>query len=139
MSYLLDSDIISLAHKKYLPAKLERWLRANEADCFISALTIAEMRHGVDLAPESHKAILEKRVLETESQFAEAIEPVSLDCLVQWKRVAAFLKSEKRTISCEDSLLAAQCLATGHVMVTHNTAHFELLAPLGLQVEDPLA
>ena len=138
MSYLIDTDIISLAHKRTLPAKLETWLKANQAECFISSVSIAEMRYGVEIAPASHREILAARVAETESQFAEAIEHVTPESLVQWKRVAAFLKQERRTISCEDSLLAAQCLAAGHCMATNNTAHFALLKPLGLDVVNPL-
>ena len=126
MSYLIDTDIISLAHKRHLPARLEKWLQANEADSFISSVSIAEMHYGVEAAPESHRAILSARVAETESQFSEAIEHVTLESLVQWKRIAAFLKKARRTISCEDSLIAAQCLAAGHGIATNNTAHFKL-------------
>jgi predicted nucleic acid-binding protein len=67
------------------------------------------------------------------------METVSLETLVEWKRIFAFLKRERRTISCEDSLLAAQCLAGGHIMATNNAAHFKLLEPLGLKVVNPLA
>jgi predicted nucleic acid-binding protein len=139
MSWLIDTDIISLAHKKHLPARLEKWLKTNEADSFISSVSIAEMRYGVEIAPESHKEILSARVAETESLFSEAIEHVTLESLVQWKRIAAFLKNERRTISCEDSLIAAQCLAAGHGIATNNMAHFKLLEPLGLEVINPLA
>jgi predicted nucleic acid-binding protein len=139
MSYLLDTDIISLTHKKYLPAKLEKWLRENEAESFMSTVTLAEMKYGAEIAPESHRSALMVDVEKTESIFSEALEPVSLESLLAWKRVAAFLKQQRRTISCEDSLIAAQCLAYDHTVVTNNTAHFKLLEPLGLQVINPLA
>jgi predicted nucleic acid-binding protein len=139
MSYLIDTDIISLAHKKHIPVELEKWLREHEAECFLSSITIAEMRYGVEIAPESHKEILARRVLETETQFAAAIEHITVESLVEWKRIAAFLKRERRTISCEDSLIAAQGLAFGHTIVTNNTAHFGVLKPLGLKVINPLA
>jgi hypothetical protein len=35
-------------------------------------------------------------------------------------------------------LLAAQCFAKGHMLVTDNAKLFELLRPLGLAVENPL-
>ena len=50
----------------------------------------------------------------------------------------SFLKSIRRTLPCEDTLLAAQGLAKGHTLVTDNAKHFELLRPLGLVVENPL-
>ena len=131
MSYLLDTDIISLVHKKHLPVRLEKWLAANETECFLSSVTIAEMRFGVAVAPESHREILAVRLAETESDFAEAIEPVDLAALMEWKKIFAFLRQERRTISCEDSLLAAQCLAFGHSIATNNTADFKILEPWG--------
>jgi len=97
------------------------------------------MRFGIENANESHREILEKRVAETENDFAEAIEPVDLNCLVQWKKVGAFLKKSRRTISCEGSLLAAQCLSNGHIMATENLKDFEVLKPMGLTAENPLA
>jgi len=139
MSYLIDTNIISLCHKKNVPAKLVTWLRENQEDCFISAVTIAEMRYGVEQADASHQAVLAQRVTETEIDFAEAIEPVDLNCLVEWKRIFAYLKKNRRTISCEDALIAAQCLANGHTLATENLKDFTLLAALGLKVENPLA
>jgi predicted nucleic acid-binding protein len=96
------------------------------------------MRYGVELADTSHQPILSQRVAETEVNFAEAIEPVDTDCLLEWKRVFTFLKSIRRTLPCEDTLLAAQCLAKGHTLITDNAKHFELLRPLGLVVKNPL-
>lgn len=139
MSYLLDTHIISLAHKRHLPARLAEWLAANESECFLSAVSIAEMRFGFEVAPESHREFLVARVAEMEREFAEAIEPVDLASLMHWKRVISFLKRERRSISCEDSLLAAQCFSANHTMATNNTAHFKPLEPLGLKVINPMA
>jgi predicted nucleic acid-binding protein len=138
MSYLLDTNLISLCHKKNLPPRFANWLGKHEAECFISSVTIAEMRYGLEIASESHREILDQRVTRTEIDFSEAIEPVDTDCLLEWKRVFAFLKSIKRTLPCEDTLIAAQCLAKNHTLATDNTRHFELLKPLGLKVENPM-
>ena len=138
MSYLLDTDILSLTHKKFLPARLETWLAKNEADCFISAVTVAEMRHGAEIAPENQREKLTADVAATEMNFAEAIEPVNLAALLEWKRIFAYLKGIKRTLACEDTLIAAQCLAGGHTLATNNGKHFRLLEPIGLQIVNPL-
>ena len=139
MTYLVDTDIISLTHKKYLPPKLEKWLSENESKCFISVVSVAEMRFGADIAPSSHREALMADVEKTERDYAEAVEPVDLAALMEWKKIFAFLKTQRRTISCEDSLLAAQCLAFGHSIATHNTADFKILEPLGLKITNPLA
>lgn len=138
MSWLIDTNLISLCHKRYLPARLAVWLGKNEAECFISAITIAEMRFGVELSDAALRDVLAARVEQTESDFAEAIEAVDMETLIHWKRIFAFLKSSRRTLPCEDTLLAAQCLAKGHVLATDNTRHFAVLEPLGLRTENPL-
>lgn len=139
MSFLIDTNLISLCHKKHLPAKFKAWLRKHEADSFISSVTIAEMRYGVELADATRQPLLSERVARTEVDFAEAIEPVNTDCLLESKRVFTFLKTIRRTLPCEDTLLAAQCLAKGHTLVTDNAKHIELLQPLDLVVVNPLA
>jgi len=40
MSYLIDTNLISLCHKKNLPAKLEAWLGAHPTLCFTGAARI---------------------------------------------------------------------------------------------------
>ena len=50
MSYLLDTDIISAFNKKTIPPRMAAWLVKNESDSFISLVSIAEMRHGLDAA-----------------------------------------------------------------------------------------
>jgi toxin FitB len=139
MSYLLDTDIISAFHKKSLPPKLAAWLGKNEGDSFISVVTIAEMRHGLDTAPASHRGELTRRIEITEDRFAESFIPLDADVLIRWKQLLAELKSVNRTMTCEDSLLAATCLANGFVMATNNVRHFEPARKFGLEIENPLA
>jgi predicted nucleic acid-binding protein len=109
MGFLVDTKLIPLCHKKNLPAKFKAWLRKNEADSFISSVTIAEMRYGVELADATQQPLLSQRVAQTEVNFAEAIEPVDADCLLEWKRVFTFLKSIRRTLPCEDAGGAMPC------------------------------
>jgi predicted nucleic acid-binding protein len=59
--------------------------------------------------------------------------------LVRWKQLLSELKNLNRTLTCEDSLLAATCLANGLVMVTNNVRHFEPARRFGLEIENPLA
>jgi predicted nucleic acid-binding protein len=47
----------------------------------------------------------------------------------------ADLKVKNRTMTCEDSLIAATALFRGHTIATHNKRHFE---PTGVPVMDPL-
>ena len=139
MSYLLDTDIVSAFHKKSIPPKLAAWLGRNEGDSFISVVSIAEMRHGLDAAPESHREELARRIEATEERFTESFIPLDVDVLIRWKRLLSELRRVNRTLTCEDSLLAATCLANDFVMATNNLRHFEPARQFGLAVENPLA
>jgi predicted nucleic acid-binding protein len=139
MSYLLDTDILSAFHKKSIPPKLVSWLGKNEGDSFISVISIAEMRHGLNAAPESHRAELTRRIEITEDQFTESLVSLDLDVLIRWKQLLAELKNINRTMTCEDSLLAATCLANDFMMATNNVRHFEPARQFGLEIENPLA
>jgi predicted nucleic acid-binding protein len=139
MSYLLDTDIISAFNKKTIPPRMAAWLVKNESNSFISLVSVAEMRHGLDAAPESHRAELTRRIEATEERFTESFVPLDLDVLIRWKQLLSELKSVNRTLTCEDSLLAATCLANGLVMATNNVRHFEPARRFGLKIENPLA
>ena len=138
MTYLLDTDIVSAFNKATLSAKLAHWLGQHEQDCFLSHVSLAEMRHGLTTAPEAHRPQLAQRMADTEERFTESFLPVDVDVLVRWKGLLRELKSVNRTMTCEDSLLAATCLAGGHVMATNNTRHFEPAKQFGLEVVNPL-
>jgi predicted nucleic acid-binding protein len=139
MSYLLDTDIVSAFNKQTLSAKLVHWLQKNEEKSFISLVSIAEMRHGLAGASAAHQARLAQRMVDTEARFTESFIPLDLAVLTRWKFFLQELKSINRTMTCEDSLLAATCLTHGCIMATNNLRHFEPAAQFGLKVENPLA
>jgi predicted nucleic acid-binding protein len=139
MSYLLDTDIISAFHKKTIPLKMASWLGKNEGDSFISVISIAEMRYGLQITPELHREELTRRIEITEDQFAESLISLDLEVLIRWKLLLTELKKVNRTMTCEDSLLAATCLANDFVMATNNVRHFESARQFGLVIENPLA
>jgi predicted nucleic acid-binding protein len=138
MSFLLDTDIVSGYNKRTMPARLEAWLRANEGDSFISILSIAEMRFGLPGIQDKDHAVLSERIAQTEIRFLESLESLDADVLVEWKRLLKNLKTVNRTMTCEDSLLAATALKRGHTMVSINARHFEPAQQFGLTLENPL-
>ncbi len=137
MSYLLDTDIVS-RFKRRMPAKLEAWLQSGVV-LFLSGVALAEMKYGAQIAPEADREDLENRINGIEADFADATEWPDLSVLIRWKQLQADLKAINRTMTCEDSLVAATALAKGHTLVTNNVRHFEPAQKLGLKVLNPLA
>ena len=138
MSYLLDTDIVSAFNKQTISPKLVRWLQRHEAESFISVVALAEMRHGLETAPASHHDELARRLDATARKFAESFVPLDVEVLVRWKSLLRQLKLINRTMTCEDSLLAATCLARDHTMATNNVRHFAPAREFGLRIVNPL-
>jgi predicted nucleic acid-binding protein len=136
MSFLVDTDVLSLLERKRVPPKLLAWLRANEDDIFLSVVSFAELQFGLDRAPITHRAALSAWRLELRRKLAPATEELTEPVLVRWKELLADLKAKNCTMTCEDSLIAATALFYNHSVVTLNKRHFE---PAGVSMVDPLA
>lgn len=136
MSFLIDTDLLSLLERKRVPARLAGWVKHNEADIFLSAVSWAELQFGLGRAPATHKASLAAWLADLRRKLAPATEDLTEPVLVRWKELLAELKARNRTMTCEDSLIAATALFHGHTIATHNMRHFE---PAGVQLVDPLA
>lgn len=136
MSYLLDTDVLSLLERKRVPAKLVSWLRQHDADLFVSVVSFAELEYGLRQAPPAHRPDLAAWIGETRRVFSPAVEPLTEPVLVRWKELLAALKGRNRTMTCEDSLIAATALFHSHTLATRNRRHFEAA---GVEIVDPLA
>lgn len=135
MSILLDTDLLSLLERKRIPAKLAAWM-AGQSDLVISVVSLAELEFGLQRSPAAHRFALADWLAETRRKFAPATVQITEPVLVRWKQLLADLKTQKRTMTCEDSLIAATALFHGYVLATHNKRHFE---PAGVEVIDPMA
>ncbi len=134
MSFLLDTDLLSLLERKRIPAKLENWM-VRQSGLFVSSVSLAELEFGLQQAAVNHRAALAGWLAETRRKFASATEELTESVLVRWKELLAHLKDKNRTMTCEDSLIAATALFCGHTVATHNKRHFEVA---GVEVFDPL-
>ncbi len=125
-----------MLERRQVPAKLVTWVRANEPDIFLSVVSLAELQFGLDGAPVTHRPSLAAWLADIRLKLAPATEGLSEPVLVRWKELLAELKAKNRTMTCEDSLIAATALYHHHTLVTRNQRHFE---PAGVTLFDPLA
>jgi hypothetical protein len=135
MSFLIDTDLLSMLERKQVPPKLKNWVQRNEANIFLSVVTFAELQFGLDQAPATHRASLGAWLAGLRQKLAPATEELTEPVLVRWKELLGNLKIKNRTMTCEDSLIAATALFHGHILATHNKRHFEAAE---VQLVDPL-
>ena len=136
MSYLIDTDLLSFLRRKGRSRKLEKFVEENEDEIFVSVVTWAEIEFGITLAEEKFQEDLRAWTAATRGRFAASTEPPDESVLLRWKQLLSDLKSQNRTLTCEDSLIAATALQHGHTILTHNPAHF---APTAAPVFDPMS
>lgn len=135
MSFLLDTDLLSLLERKRVPEKFAAWVQAHEPEILLSIVSLAEIEYGLQQAPVTHRQHLEGWLKETRMKYSDSTESLTEPVLVRWKQLLLELRTKRRTMTCEDSLIAATALFHGHIVATRNKRHFE---PAGVQVIDPL-
>lgn len=140
MTYLLDTNVLSESvAPKANPAVME-WLQATlVSECYISALTIGEIKRGLEKLPDAHprKRLLDSW-LETEllPRFLGRIVAVDAAVMLEWGKLTASLERQGRALPLMDSLLAAQAFHHQLKLVTRNERDFQ---GIGIVVVNPWA
>ncbi len=126
--YLLDADTVSYALRGQGQVAA-RILEHAPSEICISAITLAELRFGA----EAKKSQRLRRAIRS---FVRDVAVVAFDdaAAERFAEVAVDLATSGTPIGVFDTLVAAQALALGLVVVTNNTRHFGRVA--GLKVEN---
>ena len=136
MSYLVDANVLSEATRDFPDAKVLAWIEANEADLFLSAVTVGELRRGVALYPKSRKrAILEKWLEELLAAFEERILPVDRQVALAWGEYYATQQLKGRKPPALDSIVAATARVHGLIVASRNMDDFPDTPAINLWVE----
>lgn len=128
MTFLLDTNVVSEWVKQRPYSGVVRWLTEIDEDrVFLSVVTLAELRHGVDrLADGARRRGLdawlrhdlprrfEGRVLSVEPRIAD-----------RWGEVVARREAAGRPIGIMDAFIAATAIVHELTLVTRNTADFK--------------
>lgn len=138
MRYLLDTNILSNVVKPSPSPSLLAWLaEQRDADLFIAALTVAEIRRGILETPAGKRRdALEDWFLGPEGPqalFAGRVLPFDEAAALIWARLMAEGRASGRPRSALGTIIAAVAEAKGCIVVTDNEKNFA-----GVQVLNPL-
>ena len=135
--YLLDTDVVSEMRKG---EGANRGVREffetagrDSAELYLSAITIGEIRQGVERirhrgdAPQAKR--LERWLGQVTGAYAQAILAFDEECAQVWGRLR--VPNPENPL---DKQIAATALIYGLIVVTRNTAHY---APTGVQLLNP--
>ena len=129
MKYMLDTNICVYLIKKK-PENVLVNLRLNMDDgVAISAITLAELMHGVEASsyPEKNTLAL--------NQFLSIVDilPFDDEAAVEYGKICTMLRRQGTPIGAMDMLIAAHAKAKGLIIVTNNVREFERVEGLRLE------
>ena len=128
--YMLDTNICIYAIKNKPDLVLQRLKNNLQHGLCISAITLAELQHGVEKSvyPEKNTAAL--------LQFLSILTVLPFDDLaaVEYGKICADLQRKGTPIGTMDMLIAAHARAEHIVLVTNNVREFERVS--GLEIEN---
>lgn len=137
MSFLLDTCVISEFVRRKPAESVICWLDGQDEErLFISAITIGEIRRGIERLPES---VLRAELVDWFEgkfmrRFDQRILAVSAEIMQTWGCHCAKMERSGRPLPVMDSLIIATALYHQLIVVTRNTADF---LPSGVEVVDP--
>lgn len=128
--FLLDTNVCIHYMKNTYPRLTEKLLSLDPSELCLSALTVYELEYGAEKSKWGEK---------TRQKLAMFLAPFHIlpftteDALTAAK-IRGYLERKGTRIGPYDILIAAQALARGMTVVTHNTGEFRRVP--GLQLED---
>jgi len=134
MSFLLDTNVVSEWVKPRPDAGVISWLAAADEDrVFLSVVTIAELRHGIErLAAGARRRRLDDWLRnELPRRFEGRILFIDGAVADLWGTMVARGEAAGRPISVMDAFIAATAGVHGLTLVTRNAPDFEsILKPI---------
>jgi predicted nucleic acid-binding protein len=134
--YLFDTVILSATRLPDRNPVVRDWIGAHKDEpWFISALTVGEIRIGIETAPSAAlRAELEEWLADIVETYSDLILPFGLREAQAWGRIAAPFELSGQPAALVDSQIAATARVHGLTVVTRNSRHFERF---GVQLLNP--
>ncbi len=130
MNFLLDTNAVSEWVKPRPNPGLIRWMESADEDrIFLSVITLAELRYGVERMPDGARRNRLERWLQHELplRFERRVLAVDENIADVWGKTVSRSEAAGRPVSAMDAFLAATAEVHRLTLVTRNVGHFPLL------------
>ncbi len=135
-TYLLDTNIVSEFPKEHPNEQVLAFYTARRQLCAIASITWQELTRGVNRMPEGKKRNTIQSFIDDLERNVEVIPYDRFSARICGE-MQALAEKDGRTLPFYDSQIAATAIANGMVLVTRNTADFELMREKSfLRLED---
>lgn len=130
--FLLDTNVISEMTRPLPSAAVLAWLAAVEQnDVYLSAVTIAELRYGVERMPsgQRRKRLSDWLFVDVPMRFGGRILPIDETVAHAWGQAVAMADAAGSPIAVIDAFVLATAVVHKLTVVTRNERDFRMLAP----------
>jgi toxin FitB len=127
VNFLLDTNVVSEWIKPRPNAGVANWLaQADEDRLFISVITLAELRRGIDrLAAGRRRSRLDEWLrYEFAVRFEQRVVDIDGEVADAWGRIMAVSENGGQSIGLMNAFIAATVEVNGFTLVTRNESHF---------------
>ena len=126
---LLDTNVLSELNRALPDPNVLAWAGAvDERELYVSVVSIAEMRYGVQLLEFGRRrAGLESALPNVIERFADRTLPVDVSVADIWGRSITVARRSGQPVQAMDGLIGATALVHGMTVVTRNVHHFTAL------------
>jgi toxin FitB len=139
MRWVVDTNILSEVGRRDCHPAVAAWARhARDEALYVSVVTLAEIRYGIDRAPSSERRRALRDWLDNEIRpwFAGRVLDLDEDALTIWRGIATALGRSGRPPSAPDALIAATARRHRCGVVSRNVRDF---LGMGVPLLDPVS
>jgi toxin FitB len=124
VTFLVDTNVLSEATKRYADESVVRWLRSHSSELVINPIILGEVRSGILLLPQSKRR---QRLMEWYNTTVEKIAVIAFDSYsgLVWAGLTVELSKKGRSMPVTDSLIAATARQHGLAIATRNTEDYK--------------
>ncbi|MCW1885382.1 type II toxin-antitoxin system VapC family toxin [Luteolibacter flavescens] len=135
MSYLVDTNVFSEQAKPKPDPKVIAWLRQHEGELYVSAITIGEIRRGIERLPDGKRKAQLRQWLQSLCDCMQGrILNFNVSTSHVWGQLKASWEKSGTVVSSLDSQIAATASRHSLTIVTRNTSDF---AGTGIKMLNP--
>jgi toxin FitB len=128
MAWLLDTNILSELRRPRPEQKVLAFIASHPLDdLYISVITLAELRFGIELVDEDTQRGSELKEWITRKirpMFYQRVLPVTEDIMLRWRILVEDGRKRGHTFSQPDLIIAATAAHYGFTVITRDSADF---------------
>lgn len=137
MAWLLDTNVLSELRRPKPEPRVVAFVAAQPLEqLYISVVTLAELRFGIELVGEPNRraALHDWLVHNVRPMFDQRVLPITEDVMLKWRLLVEEGRKVGHTFSQPDLIIAATAIDHGFTVVTRDRSDYDRA---GVPVVDP--